>query len=105
MSLTTCFKLHDLFPNLFVINTAENADKIIMRIYFKQNHFKKNVEVNLSMIESICNGSLTPSLMVGQMPTICSSFNKIVLNESFIQQNINDINSQLNDINSQLNDL
>jgi len=36
--------------------------------------------------------------MVGQMPTICSSFNKIVLNESFIQQNINDINSQLNDL-------
>jgi|LauGreDrversion4_2_1035121.scaffolds.fasta_scaffold03346_3 DNA-directed RNA polymerase beta' subunit len=250
---TICFKLHDLFPNLFVINTAENADKIIMRIYFKQNHFKKNAEVNLAMIESfvtetlltsiirgvdnilstscaskiartiineddsvdkvsesviitegtnlkeifqnmyinpylsqsdsiieiyellgieaarnkiiielmnmmpasdqkhynlyadlmtstgmvtsidktgienreknnillnlgnshplqgletaainssesICNGSLTPSLMVGQMPTICSSFNKIVLNESFIQQNINDINSQLNDL-------
>ena len=29
---TICFKLQELFPNLFIINTAENSDKIIMRI-------------------------------------------------------------------------
>ncbi len=47
-----CFKLHELYPNLFIVNTAENADKILMRIYIRASHFKKNININLSTIES-----------------------------------------------------
>jgi hypothetical protein len=36
--------------------------------------------------------------MVGQIPKFCSNFNKIALNESFIQQFVNDIGSQIDDL-------
>jgi DNA-directed RNA polymerase beta' subunit len=73
---TLCFKLHDLYPNLFVINTAENADKIVMRIYIRQNHFKKNTEVNLSIVEHFVKDTLLNSIIRGVdniLSTSCSA--------------------------------
>lgn len=73
---TICFKIHDLFPNLFIINTAENSDKIVMRIYIKQNHFKKNAEVNLSIVETFVTGTLLTSVIRGIdniLSTSCSA--------------------------------
>lgn len=60
-----CFKLHELYPSLFIINTAENADKIVMRIYIRSQHFKKNVEINLILIESFINDVLLKSIIRG----------------------------------------
>lgn len=60
-----CFKLKELFPYLFIINTAENSDNIIMRIYIRSLHFKKNIEINLNAIESFINDSLLHSIIRG----------------------------------------
>jgi hypothetical protein len=63
----------------------ENREKNNILLNLGNSHPLQGLETAaINSSESICNGSLTPSLMVGQMPTICSSFNKIVLNESFI---------------------
>lgn len=73
---TICFKIHELYPNLFVVNTAENADKIVMRIYIRQNHFKKNSEVNLTIVEAFVVDTLLNSIIRGIdniMSTSCSS--------------------------------
>ena len=73
---TICFKLQELFPNLFIINTAENSDKIIMRIYFRQNHFKKNTEVNLLIVETFVTETLLTSIIRGVdniLSTSCAS--------------------------------
>jgi DNA-directed RNA polymerase beta' subunit len=70
------FKLHDLFPYLFVVNTAENADKIIMRIYIRNQHFKKSVEINLLTIETFIKETLLNSIIRGIdniISTNCSS--------------------------------
>jgi DNA-directed RNA polymerase beta' subunit len=70
------FKLHDLFPYLFVVNTAENADKIIMRIYIRTQHFKKSVEINLLTIETFIKETLLNSIIRGIdniISTNCSS--------------------------------
>ncbi len=60
-----CFKLHELYPNLFIINTAENADKILMRIYIRASHFKKNINININTIESFINDTLLKSIIRG----------------------------------------
>ena len=70
------FKLHDLFPYLFVVNTAENADKIVMRIYIRNQHFKKSVEINLISIETFIKETLLNSIIRGIdniFSTNCSS--------------------------------
>jgi len=73
---TICFKIHDLYPNLFIVNTAENADKIVMRIYIRQNHFKKNSEINLNIVETFVRDTLLNSIIRGIdniLSTSCST--------------------------------
>ncbi len=45
-----------------------------------------------------CDSGLSNSLMIGNIPKFCSNYNKVVLNESFIQQNIVNMESQLGDL-------
>jgi DNA-directed RNA polymerase beta' subunit len=60
-----CFKLKELFPYLFIVNTAENADNIIMRIYIRNNHFKKNIQIDVESIENFIKTTLLTSIIRG----------------------------------------
>jgi len=48
---TILIKLNQIYPNIFVVNTVENADLIILRIYISNSQFKKVSNINLSIIE------------------------------------------------------
>lgn len=60
-----CYKLKELFPFLFIIHTAENADNIFIRLYIKSTHFKKSGDITLDTIDSFINDSLLPSILRG----------------------------------------
>ena len=60
-----CFKLHELYPHLFIVHTAENSDNILIRIYIRAQHFKKNSTINLNLIDSFINDSLLNSIIRG----------------------------------------
>lgn len=77
----------------------EHREKNNILLNLANSHPLQNLESSaINTVEAQCNNGLSPSLMVGQMPKICSNFNKIIINESFIQQNINTIDSQLDDL-------
>jgi len=60
-----CYKLKELFPFLFIVHTAENADKIFIRLYLRYSHFKKSGELTLDNIESFINESLLTCILRG----------------------------------------
>jgi DNA-directed RNA polymerase II subunit RPB1 len=60
-----CYKLKELFPYLFIVNTAENADTIFIRIYIRNLHFKKSSEININTIENFITDSLLVSILRG----------------------------------------
>ena len=72
-----CYKLKELFPLLFIINTAENADNIIMRIYIRNNHFKKTIDIDVTKINWIKfpPGKLSRIIQIG-----ASTKAKIIIN-------------------------
>jgi DNA-directed RNA polymerase II subunit RPB1 len=62
---TICFKLQELFPFIFIVNTAENSDNIILRLYIRQQHFKKSQEINLAVIDNFITSTLLTSILRG----------------------------------------
>lgn len=60
-----CYKLKELFPYLFIVHTAENADTIFIRLYIRNLHFKKSTEVVLETIENFITESLLISNLRG----------------------------------------
>ncbi len=60
-----CYKLKELFPYLFIVHTAENADNIFIRLYIRNLHFKKSTEVVLETIETFITESLLISNLRG----------------------------------------
>lgn len=48
---TILLKLNQIYPYLFIVNTVENADNIVLRIYISNSQFKKVANINLSVIE------------------------------------------------------
>jgi len=63
MSLDTILlKLNQLYPNIFVVNTVENADIIILRIYISNAQFKKISNINLTVIEKFVDELLNTTL-------------------------------------------
>ena len=60
-----CYKLKELFPYLFIVHTAENADTIFIRLYIRNLHFKKSTEVVLETIENFITESLLLSNLRG----------------------------------------
>ena len=60
-----CFKLKELFPHLFIVHTAENADIVFMRLYIGNLNFKKSTEIKLETIETFATDSLLSSILRG----------------------------------------
>jgi len=65
---TICFKLFELNPNLYIVNTAENSinqNNIIVRIYIRAGQFKKNQIVNINLIEQFININILNAIIRG----------------------------------------
>lgn len=62
---TICFKLYDLYPNLYIVNTAENAKNVFIRIYIRAQQFKKTNVVNVNNIEDFIKSELLNSIIRG----------------------------------------
>jgi DNA-directed RNA polymerase beta' subunit len=60
-----CYKLVELFPFLFIVHTAENADNVFIRLYIRYQYFKKNGDITLDHIESFINDSLLNCILRG----------------------------------------
>lgn len=60
-----CYKLKELFPLLFIVHTAENTDTVFIRLYIKNQHFKKTTEININTIEVFINETLLTSILRG----------------------------------------
>lgn len=62
---TICYRLFETHPTLYIVNTAENAERIVLRIYIRATHFKKNQVVNTSVITDIINNQLMTCVIRG----------------------------------------
>ena len=62
---TVCMKLKEIYPLLFIVNTAENTDNIIMRIYIQNNMFKRTDIINLKLINKFINNNLLKTIIRG----------------------------------------
>jgi DNA-directed RNA polymerase beta' subunit len=77
----------------------ENREKNNILLNLAFSHPIQGLEAAaINAYESPCNVGLSAPLMVGSMPKFGSSYNKIVINEDFIQNNALNINTQLSDL-------
>jgi DNA-directed RNA polymerase II subunit RPB1 len=77
----------------------EHREKNNILLSLANSHPLQGLEAaSINSSTASCDSGLSNSLMVGQIPKFCSNYNRVVLNESFIQQNINDIGSQIEDL-------
>ena len=60
-----CYKLKELFPFLFIVHTAENADNVFIRLYIRYQYFKKSGDITLEHLEGFINDSLLTSILRG----------------------------------------
>lgn len=73
-----CIKLNDTFPLLHIVYTNENADNIIMRIYIKNNFFKKSDNINLSTIDKFITTILLKITIRGIENIMSTTVDKLV---------------------------
>lgn len=71
-------KLNDEYPTLFIVYTNENSDNIVMRIYMKNNHFKKTDVLNLATIEKFITNTLLKTNIRGVENILSTSIDKVV---------------------------
>jgi len=58
-------KLMDIFPQLFIIYTDDNAEDIVMRIYFGRDHFKRDISVDQRVIHEFLHTKLLKTVIRG----------------------------------------
>lgn len=62
---TICLKINEMFPQLYVVNNAENADNIVIRLYFRSQHFKRTSVVNTTLIQQFIDSELLNTIIRG----------------------------------------
>ena len=60
-----CFKLQETYPFLFIVNTSENADTIILRLYIRSMFFKKSKETQINQIVKFIKIKLNETVIRG----------------------------------------
>jgi DNA-directed RNA polymerase beta' subunit len=63
---TICYKLFETYPTLYINHSAENTSgPLILRIYMKASHFKKNAVVNTALIMEFVKSQLLTCVIRG----------------------------------------
>lgn len=76
---TICLKLKTLYPEILIINSSENSDNIIMRIYIGQAYFKKHPnEISIDTIHSFTSGTLLHSIIRGTDNIFSTNINSTI---------------------------
>lgn len=60
-----CFKLQEIYPFLFIVNTSENSDKIVLRLYIRNMFFKKSKESQINQIVKFIKTKLNETVIRG----------------------------------------
>lgn len=60
-----CFKLQETYPFLFIVNTSENADIIILRLYIRSTFFKKSKETQINQLTKFIKLKLNETVIRG----------------------------------------
>lgn len=55
---TICYKIFETHPTLYLVNNAENADKVIVRVYIRAGHFRRNMTVTSTVILELAKSLL-----------------------------------------------
>lgn len=58
-------KLMDLYPQLFIIYTDDNAEDIVMRLYFTRDHFRRDVAVDQFLVHDFVQQKLLKTVIRG----------------------------------------
>ncbi len=58
-------KLMELYPQLYIIYTDDNASDIVMRIYFQRDHFKRDTVVDQFVIHDFIHSKLLKTVIRG----------------------------------------
>lgn len=81
---TILLKLKQVYPYLFIVNTVQNSDTIIIRIYISNSQFKKLSVIDLSTIEKFINELLNTTIRG------TTDINSTIVNDKIIQSVINE---------------
>lgn len=60
-----CFKLQEIYPFLFIVNTSENADKIVLRLYIRNSFFKKSKDSQINQLVKFIKTKLNETVIRG----------------------------------------
>jgi DNA-directed RNA polymerase beta' subunit len=59
---TILLKLNQIYQHIFVVNTVENSDLIVLRVYISNAQFKKVSNINISTIEKFADELMNTTL-------------------------------------------
>lgn len=85
-------RIRDQFPDLYVVYTPENSEKIILRVYIRSSHFKEHVEQDA--IETV-RDSLLDLIIRGVSGIISANVTKLVRGKIEADGSIGLINEKL----------